>query len=203
VFLQESLGDLVSLDGTVARSFATLVRAPGQLTVDYLAGRRTGFLSPMRVFIDAGVAASIATWLIPETWPLFGVGPELFGEGTGLYDLLAAAAWIPLGVAAHWLALRRTRPMLMEHGVFVLHVVAFSFLLAPLEGLLYLLTPTSPIVATIVTLFAPVAWGTYWWAALAKFVGKSMRSALADVLRVYGATVILLVPVFLYLLLPG
>lgn len=154
----------------------------------------------MRTFIDAGVVASVATWLIPETWPLFGVGPELFGEGTSFFELLGATAVIPFAIGAHWLALRRDRPMVMEHGVFVLHTAAFSFLLAPLEGLLYWLAPLDPVLQTAVALIAPAAMALYWWVALARFVDKPMRSALIDALRVYGVAIVLLIPVILYLL---
>jgi len=203
VFLRESLKELTSLNGAFARSVATLIHAPGALTVDYLAGKRAGFLSPVRLFVDVGVGAFLLTWLIPQSWPLFGIGPELFGGSAGPLEVLAAAAAIPVGALAHWLALRRVRPMVMEHGVFVLHVTAFSFLLAPIEGLLYFLAPDVPVLQTAAALFAPIVWGLYWLRALARFLDKPIRHALLDGFRVYLVTVGLLLPAVLYVLLLG
>ncbi len=197
-FLRESLSEVFSLDGAPLRSLRALVTRPGHLSVEYLAGRRTRFLHPARLFLQVGVVAYLVTRLIPTESALFGIGPELFGDESSFADVLFAAGLIPLGATGHWLALRSHRPMFLEHFVFVLHIVSFSFLLAPVEGFLYLLTGGQPLLATANALFAPIAWGIYWLMALSRFNERTIRQAFSDALRVYIAVLLVSLPLFAY-----
>jgi len=197
-FMRETVGEVLSIDGPLIRSLRALVTRPGELTVEYLDGRRTRFVHPVRLFIHTGVGAYLVTRLLPTASALFGVGPELFGEGSSLLEVLGAAALIPMGALSHWLALRKQRPMLMEHGVFVLHIMAFSFLLAPLEGLLFSLSGSWPLLETISASVAPIIWGVYWVFSLARFNNRTPRQAFGDAFRVYVAALLVTLPLFLY-----
>ncbi|RMH23205.1 MAG: DUF3667 domain-containing protein [Acidobacteria bacterium] len=52
--LREILADWLSLDGTFLRTLAALLR-PGRLTERYLAGRRTAYLRPFRLYLVASL----------------------------------------------------------------------------------------------------------------------------------------------------
>lgn len=54
-FLGESASTLTDVDSTLLRTFAALLRRPGRLTAEYLAGRRTRYLRPVQVFLLCNV----------------------------------------------------------------------------------------------------------------------------------------------------
>ena len=67
--LRYHLGDffehLTSLDGKVARSAWTLVRRPGLLTADHLAGRRARYVRPLQLFLLVNVLLFFAGPRVP------------------------------------------------------------------------------------------------------------------------------------------
>lgn len=200
-FVMEGLSEILSLDGPQLRSIRVLVTRPGALTVEYLNGRRTRYVHPVRLFVQVGIAAFLITRLIPTESSLFGVGPELFGDDASVTEGLAAAALIPVGAGAHWLALRSARPFLVEHFVFTLHVMAFSFLLAPVEGALFFTTHRNPWLETVSALVAPIVWGVYWILALQRFTSASLRESVLHAVRVYVWALLITAPLFVYQLL--
>ena len=54
-FLHELAEELLHWDGKLANTFRTLVTKPGALTLEYLAGRRIRFISPLRVYLACSV----------------------------------------------------------------------------------------------------------------------------------------------------
>ena len=104
---------------------------------------------------------------------------------------------IPRGALAHWMAMQDRLPMLLSSVVFMLHLLTFSFLLAPIEGVFYVLSDTSPVFATASSLFAPLTWGVYWLSALKKLTGETLRGTLRIAISVYVAFLLVGVPVFL------
>jgi uncharacterized protein DUF3667 len=193
-FLRESLSEFFSLDGAQVRSWRALATRPGLLSVEYLEGRRTRFVHPVRLFLHVGVLSYLVISLIPTESALFGMVEELFGDRSSLLVPLAAAAIIPIGATAHWVALRKYRPLFLEHLVFVIHVATYSFLLAPIEGAISLAAAASPLLATAGILIAPVMWGVYWILALSRFNNRTVRQGIGDALRVYGAVLLLTFP---------
>jgi uncharacterized protein DUF3667 len=202
-FLRESLSEFFSLDGAQIRSWRALVTRPGFLSVEYLAGRRTRFVHPIRLFVQVGVVSYLVVSLIPNESALFGMVEELFGDRSSLLVTLVAAAIIPIGAMAHWLALRRHRPLFLEHLVFVIHVATYSFLLAPIEGALSFAVAGSPLLETAGVLIAPLLWGVYWIFALSRFNSRTVREGFGDALRVYGAVLLLTLPAFVFRLVLG
>ena len=65
-FLHETTHELTHLDGKVWATLKTLFLKPGQLTVDFLAGRRARWLSPLRVYLICSVAFFGGRALIEE-----------------------------------------------------------------------------------------------------------------------------------------
>lgn len=52
-FAHEFVGHYVALEGPLWRTLWLLVRHPGQLTADYLAGKRRQYLPPLRLYLSA------------------------------------------------------------------------------------------------------------------------------------------------------
>lgn len=55
-FLAEAFEAVTNADGTLWRSFATLLRRPGELTRAYMIGRRTPYMRPLQLFLIVNVA---------------------------------------------------------------------------------------------------------------------------------------------------
>jgi len=56
-FLHEFIGHYVALEGKLLKTLQVLVFSPGRLTVDYLAGRRISFISPLRLYLTLSIVA--------------------------------------------------------------------------------------------------------------------------------------------------
>ncbi|WP_417069396.1 DUF3667 domain-containing protein [Niveibacterium terrae] len=54
-FLHEFFGHYVALEGRLIRTLKTLLFAPGQLTLDYLEGRRQCHVRPLRLYLSCSV----------------------------------------------------------------------------------------------------------------------------------------------------
>jgi hypothetical protein len=54
-FLHEFFGHYVALEGRLLRTLKTLLFAPGQLTLDYLEGRRQRHVRPLRLYLSCSV----------------------------------------------------------------------------------------------------------------------------------------------------
>lgn len=61
----DAWNELSGYDGRLAASFRSLLR-PGQLTVDYLQGRRARYLSPVRLYLIASVVYFLVAAVVPE-----------------------------------------------------------------------------------------------------------------------------------------
>jgi hypothetical protein len=65
-FLKETTEELTHWDGKVLATLRTLFLHPGVLTIDFLAGRRARWLSPLRVYLICSVALFAGRALIDE-----------------------------------------------------------------------------------------------------------------------------------------
>ena len=83
--VREMAGDawqeLSGYDGRIARSFRTLLRRPGALTVDVLEGRRASYVSPVRLYLVASVIYFIVAAAAPN------ISAVRVRNGTPLIDL--------------------------------------------------------------------------------------------------------------------
>jgi hypothetical protein len=65
-FAHEAAGEFLHWDGKLATTFRLLFTKPGELTREYLAGRRGRYLSPLRLYLTCSVAFFALKALAPE-----------------------------------------------------------------------------------------------------------------------------------------
>lgn len=160
-FLGEAFNILTSVESNLFRSFATLIRRPGQLTVEYFKGRRKSFLKPLQLFVFCNVIfffAQSSVGFNSLTTPLYVhlnmlphsalarrmVDGELRRRGIAYddyYPRFDAAiggqaktlviVMVPLFALAMQCLYWRRRRYYAEHLVFSTHFFAFLLLLIP------------------------------------------------------------------------
>jgi hypothetical protein len=65
-FIEELAGELLHWDGKLGSTLNTLARRPGALTLEYVAGRRASFISPLRLYLTASVLYFFLAAIAPE-----------------------------------------------------------------------------------------------------------------------------------------
>jgi hypothetical protein len=63
----DAFWELSGWDGRFLATVKALVRAPGQLTIDFLEGRRSRFISPLRLYLLASLLYFLVAASVPET----------------------------------------------------------------------------------------------------------------------------------------
>lgn len=146
-FVAEALSDLFSVDGRLARTLTLLFRRPGGLTEAYLAGRRTRYVPPFRLYLVAsavyfGVLAVTGT----QRFLLFTVQGPASEEFAGFVEVLPRLMFVLVPVFAALLhaSYARSGRLYGEHLVLALHYHAVVFLLFPLDALLGEALPRGP-----------------------------------------------------------
>jgi hypothetical protein len=101
-FVHELVHEISSLDSTTVGSLRALVRQPGRLTAEYLAGRTRRFLSPLRLFLLAWAAFVLSTTLYARDGSIGAevVAAQLGGDRAAAREAAAAAAADPLRPSA-------------------------------------------------------------------------------------------------------
>jgi len=64
--LQEAFGDLLELDSRLWRTLVPLLTKPGQLTKDYLEGRRARYMPPFRTYLVLSVIFFVVAFFDPQ-----------------------------------------------------------------------------------------------------------------------------------------
>ncbi|HEX7705370.1 MAG TPA: DUF3667 domain-containing protein [Thermoanaerobaculia bacterium] len=149
--------ELFSLDGKLFRSLRLLAFRPGSLTQEFIKGRRTRYVSPIRLYLLCSLVF-FALLAIPsnrdsvihgyESARAEGTTATAHEDGTvdpnaedrphdaaarsaAALSLLPKAmfALMPLFAALVWLVCRRDEPYFLPHFYFSIHVHAFAFIL--------------------------------------------------------------------------
>jgi hypothetical protein len=150
---------LTSVDGRLIRSFAWLVRRPGDLTVAYLMGQRKPYLGPVPLFFMANVlffavesllhggvfSSTLAAHLSTQPWSdwartlvagriaALGTTVEAYAPAFDAALALHARSLIILMALSFaplpWVAFYRKHKPFVAHAVFSLHLYAFLLLL--------------------------------------------------------------------------
>lgn len=60
-------GELLHWDGKLWSTLKTLIRSPGTLTIDYVAGKRVRHISPLRLYLTASVVYFFLAAVAPES----------------------------------------------------------------------------------------------------------------------------------------
>jgi hypothetical protein len=173
-FLATGVHEVSDVDSVLLRTLRTLLLRPGQLTVDYLAGRRAGRYSPFKLYVLVSALYLLVAW-----------GPyhDMQGMTTGLrespaFDWMRGGARADERFVTDWMArtgeymayarflsvtgfalvvallFRRPRRPYAAHLVFALHYYAFDFAL-------YLLLLPPVLLARWLTGGWPPAWLIY------------------------------------------
>ena len=76
-FLQEFIDQYVALEGKLGRTLRVLLLRPGQLTIDYVEGRRQRYVRPLKLYLTISVVFFTLLGLLPDASnPLVGTGDE-------------------------------------------------------------------------------------------------------------------------------
>jgi hypothetical protein len=94
-FIQQFGGAFVSTEGALWRTLALLLTRPGELTRQYLAGRRKRYVLPLRLYLTTSV---ITLLLIRASALWLGEEPLQFDIGPGLAQQLPKEARLHLGI---------------------------------------------------------------------------------------------------------
>jgi Protein of unknown function (DUF3667) len=198
-FARDVASEVGDLDSRAYRSVRALIRQPGFLTAEWVAGRRRAYLSPLKLFLAAFAVIMLASSLLsrPATaeaaqtidgsWMgafVDGLASRLGASRAETLERLNATAlghlsWLSLlipvvlaGVLA--LVFLRRRRGYVEHLVFATHVATFNFVL----GLFAMATqPLAETNAAIgVPLMTALILGVMWfylWRAVARVYGDA------------------------------
>lgn len=186
--------ELTHLDGKVFTTLRLLLTRPGQLTLDFLEGRRARHIHPIRVFIAIGFLFFLLAKLNPPFDVGEAFGPTLQGDALATLDrraadlgttreaLLAkasaasAAAFKTVSLCATfaggfvlWLLFRRQRRYLAEHLVMTLHLASFNMCLWLVLGW-FTRIPATQLIAGLIT--SALAFGYFLWAARRVYGGS-------------------------------
>jgi len=126
--IREAFSDAFDLDGRVLRTVRAL-KTPGQLTLEFVRGRRMPYVGPLKIFLFAG-AALTTTWILTRGIDMHYYGFTLKGSSSQYIDNVVRGSLtgcVAVGFGS-WV-LTRGRRRLLDEMVFALHVVAALLLL--------------------------------------------------------------------------
>lgn len=114
--LREAFGDLLELDSRIWRTLNPLLTNPGQLTHDYLQGRRARYMPPFRTYLVLSVLFFVVAFFDPHEG--FGLlsepEPEAAAEETTHQGATCEPGDIDLENAPNWIK-RRLTPKRLEY----------------------------------------------------------------------------------------
>ena len=127
--MREAMTDAIDIDGRALRTVRAL-KTPGQLTVEFLRGRRVPYFGPLKVFLFAG-AALTTTWILTRGVDGHYYGLTYDGSTSGYIDTVVRGSFTGCAAVAlcSWL-LGLGRRRLLDEIVFALHSVAAMLLWA-------------------------------------------------------------------------
>jgi hypothetical protein len=150
-FLHEATHEFVHLDGKIVTTIKLLATKPGQLTKDFIEGRRARYISPIRVYLTFSllffglfaIVPGASESLVRVNVPKPAVTPE---DVDVKYDALretlmhnlprVAFLLMPVFAALTWLLYRREQPYYIPHLYYAIHFHAFVFLVLAVALLL-------------------------------------------------------------------
>lgn len=134
--LGEIGSDVFSIDSRLLRTLQPLVVRPGFLTNEYVAGRRSRYVPPFRLYLGASVLYFLVLLVSGANKFFFFNAWGAGAEFAAFVRLLPKLMFLLLPVFALMLAVLYRRRLLAEHVVFALHFHAFAFLILPIEAVL-------------------------------------------------------------------
>ncbi|HEX9982975.1 MAG TPA: DUF3667 domain-containing protein [Thermoanaerobaculia bacterium] len=215
-FLHELVHELVHLDSKLFGTLRTLVTKPGQLTVDYFAGRKKRFIAPLRLFLVLFALQLVAFTLNSRTAMYSVEGMVTMDTSAALQNAITGMAkeaklerqafielvdqkWrsnmsvfqlgnvILFALGLKLLFIRRDRTF-GEHLVFCTHVLAFSYLYSLACWPIYFFHGIRPSALMYSLSFvSTVVLMTYLFFALRRYYGQSKRKTFVKTFFAYGS----------------
>jgi hypothetical protein len=127
--MREAVIDAFDLDGRTLRTVRAL-KTPGQLTVEFLRGRRVPFFGPLKIFLFAS-AALTTTWILTRVVDMHYYGYGGDGSARQYIDTFVRGSFtacVAVALCSWVLGLGRRR--LLDEIVFAMHSVAAMLLWA-------------------------------------------------------------------------
>lgn len=174
----DGLDQLFSLDNTLLRTLATLIKSPGKLTQSYLRGRRIRYTLPLRLYLIVSFIYFFVTAIILSQVPV-----ALQDERVALVlELLPKILFFMVPVMALLLKLVYRTVFYFEHLIFSLHIHAITFVLFTLRGLFQALAirnvtqeiSTLTILVAVMDMLIQLGAFVYFIAALRRVYGQSL-----------------------------
>jgi hypothetical protein len=162
-FAHEAMHEFGHLDGKIVRTLRLLVAKPGMLTREFLAGRRSRYISPLRVYLTCSALFFALAALAPNPSLSFFRVTYKASPGDAPIDSAAVQryeqestskasravvhdfpramfALMPVYGLLTWVLYRKSRPFYAAHLYYSIHFHAFAFLALTLEVSLILAT---------------------------------------------------------------
>jgi len=198
-FAHEATHEFLHLDGKILRTLKLLVTRPGELTVEFLEGRRTRYVSPLRVYLTFSLIFFTLAAVLPRG--LEGAvkvkgGTELKGDTeferrleSGLSKTQKDSAVLSNAVLKHlpkvmfglmpvfalitWLFYRKQQRFYIPHLYYSVHFHAFVFLVMTIYLLVNRIGVPKPIASVLILAVIP-----YHFIALRRVFGGSRARTL-------------------------
>jgi hypothetical protein len=195
--------EVLNLDGRIFHTLKLLYTRPGQLTLDFLEGRRARHVHPLRLFLVFSAlyfliagpefALSIAQQrLLVNDATAVSARAQIVAAGQLAFKVAFIGSMLINGVAL-WLFFRRQRAYLAEHMVAALHIACVAMTLTIAEGVVGRLVAGASSPGFAAMLLAPYAMfafkRTYADTPMWKAVVSAVTLYLIDLLLVTAATV--------------
>lgn len=176
----DALDQIFSLDNTLLRTLATLIKSPGKLTQEYLMGRRVRYTFPLRLYLIVSFVYFFVTAVILAQVPVSLKNPQV----ALVLELLPKILFFMVPVMALLLKLVYRSVYYFEHLIFSLHIHAITFVLFTFRGFLQVLVirhaiqeiSTLTIVVAVVDMLIQLGAFVYFIAALRRVYGRSLMA---------------------------
>ena len=181
-FVHEATHEFLHLDGKILSTVKLLVTRPGQLTKEFIEGRRARYITPLRLYLTFSVLFFALAVLAPREQSIVRVGPGTSAAtaqqqqkadeiGEAIFHNMPRVMFVLLPVFALLTLAFYRRSMLyyVPHLYYAVHFHAFVFFALTITALLALVSAVGKVVG--MALFLVVI--PYHYLALRRFFGES------------------------------
>jgi hypothetical protein len=207
-FFHEAFHEFAHVDGKIVQTLRLLLTRPGELTCDFLAGRRQRYVSPLRLYLTCSLIFFALAAEAPRSGKAFLTVTKVDGEEhldpARVQELRAEATARANELLLHnlprvmfvlmpafglltWLFYRKAQPFYAAHLYYSVHFHAFVFLvLTTAIGL-------RPVVGTIVANTVPMAAiGFFHFKGLRRVFGGSVPAMLWKGILIWAVYVVMI-----------
>lgn len=182
LLLMDALDHIFSLDNTLLRTLATLIKSPGKLTQEYLMGRRVRYTFPLRLYLIVSFVYFFVTAGMLAQVPVSLENPQV----TLVLELLPKILFFMVPVMALLLKILYRPIYYFEHLIFSLHIHAITFVFFSLRSLLQVLVIrnatqeilTLTIIVAAFDMLIQLGAFVYFIAALRKVYGQTLGTSI-------------------------